>query len=169
MTIITVPIPRSTAFDDTVPTTVAMGDSAATGSAVTAARRDHLHQVFSVAHQDEMEAATTSTVPVGPAVVRYAPGVAKAWILNNSPGTSILASTNIASLGDTGTGNRDVNFTTAFSSVNYVSLPVITSAAVTGDYVETTGRTTADANIRIFDASDTAKDLGNAVGFFGDQ
>jgi len=120
LTIITVTIPRSTAFDTTVPTSVAMGDTAATGSAVTAARRDHLHNVFAVATQANMEAATTSTVPVVPAVAKFAPSAVKGWAQVDQTGTqSITVSYNIASIADGGAGVTTFTFSTAFSSNNY--------------------------------------------------
>jgi len=119
MTIVTVTIPRATAFDTTVPTSIAMGDTAATGSAVTAARRDHLHDVFSVASQSDMEAATTSTVPVVPAVARFAESALKAWV-NMAGNGGNNDSYNITSTAKDDTGDYTVTIGVDMSGNAYV-------------------------------------------------
>lgn len=47
-------------------------------------------------------------------------GVAKAWVNFNGTGTvAIRESYNVASITDNGTGNYNINFTTAMSDANY--------------------------------------------------
>lgn len=73
------------------------------------------------ATQSEMEAASSLTTYVSPGREKYHPGVAKAWVNFNGTGTvAINASHNVTSITDNGTGDYTVNFTTAFSSANYV-------------------------------------------------
>lgn len=77
---------------------------------------------LSAATQAEMEAASSNTVAVTPGRTQYHPGVAKAWVnFNGDSGGSplILASCNVSSITDRGAAQYTVNFTTAFSSVDY--------------------------------------------------
>lgn len=71
------------------------------------------------ATQAEMETATSTTTAVSPGRAQYHPGVSKAWVKFNSTGT-ISASYNVTSVTQNGTGDYTINFTTAFSSANYV-------------------------------------------------
>ena len=83
-----------------------------------------------IATQAEVEAETASkAVPADK--VKNSPGVAKAWVRFNVSGgaPSIVASYNVTSITDNGVGDFTVNFTTAFSSANYVG--VITTAGST--------------------------------------
>jgi len=70
------------------------------------------------ATQAEMEAATSTTVNVTPGRTQYHPGVAKGWAKWNSSGT-LLASYNVDSVTDHGTGQFTVNWTTDFSTASY--------------------------------------------------
>jgi len=70
------------AFDATVPTTQALGDSAATGSAGKAARRDHLHGMPSAA---EIAAALGSQHAHVDNVVFSGDGSTTAWVLPVAP------------------------------------------------------------------------------------
>jgi hypothetical protein len=79
------------------------------------------------ATQTEMEAATNATAMVTPASVQWHPGVAKAWAVFDATG-GIYASHNVSSITDNGTGDFTVNFTTAFSSANYVPLAIANRA-----------------------------------------
>jgi len=77
----------------------------------------------SEATQAEMEAQTAVAHFVPPDLVKHSPGVAKAWCKFN--GTSSDPITNDAAYNcdattDVGTGDYTVNFTTNFSSSDYV-------------------------------------------------
>jgi hypothetical protein len=85
------------------------------------------------ASQAEMEAASSTTVAVNPAVVKHHPGVAKAWVNFNGTGTvAIRASYNVTSVTDNNTGEYTINFTTAMSSTNYT---VVASQSYSGTNV----------------------------------
>ena len=75
-----------------------------------------------VATQAQMEAATNNTAMVTPLAVNWNPGVAKGWASwTISGGTPTLnANLNVSSLTDNGVGDFTINWTTAFSSANYV-------------------------------------------------
>lgn len=90
-----------------------------------------------IATQSDMETASDVTQMVTPGRLHYHPGSCKAWAKFGVTG-NILASYNVASVTDTGTGVADIAFTTAFSSADY-------SANV---QVEMTAATYAVANDR---------------------
>lgn len=69
--------------------------------------------------QSAMEAGTDNTTAVTPLSAKWSPSAAKCWIVANGSGTSILASHNITSITDTGTGVLTVTIATDFSSANY--------------------------------------------------
>ena len=72
------------------------------------------------ATQSDQETATSTTAFVSPGRQQYHPSSAKAWAkINNITTTTILASYNVTSVTDNGTGDTTVTFTTAFSSADY--------------------------------------------------
>lgn len=84
---------------------------------------------LSQASQAQMEAATATTVYVSPGNLNWGPGVTKAfaeWGVNSTA----LASLNVSSITDVGTGAWTVNYTIPFSSTSYV---------VTTGFVPTSG------------------------------
>lgn len=94
--------------------------------AATTASATSLLDVSSVsaATQAAMEAASVTDVYVSPGRTHFHPGVAKAWAKWNAAGT-LAGSRNVSSITDNGVGDWTVNFTTAFSSTNYVAIPAI--------------------------------------------
>lgn len=80
-----------------------------------------------IATQAEMEAATATTPAVTPGRAQYHPGVAKAWVyITTSGGTvTVAASHNVSSVTDNAAGDYTTNFTTAFSTANYVSAAMV--------------------------------------------
>jgi hypothetical protein len=74
--------------------------------------------VGNAATQADMEAGTATNKYATPQGVNWHPGVAKAWVIAGVTG-NILASWNITSLTDTGTGILGITIATDFSSVNY--------------------------------------------------
>jgi hypothetical protein len=70
------------------------------------------------ATQAEMEAATSNTVAATPSNTQFHPGTAKVWLNCGTTG-NILASYNVTSVSDTGTGHVTVTIATDFSSANY--------------------------------------------------
>ncbi len=73
------------------------------------------------AAQSDQETATSTTLAVTPGRQHFHPSAAKAWVKCGVTG-NILASRNVSSITDTGTGDMVVNFTTSFSSANYCAV-----------------------------------------------
>lgn len=71
------------------------------------------------ATQSDQETATSTTAFVSPGRQQYHPSASKAWLKAGVSGNN-LASYNISSLTDTGTGVLTVTYTTAMSSADYV-------------------------------------------------
>ena len=125
------------------------------------------------ASQVQMEAASANTVAVTPGRTQYHPGAVKAWgqAIANGGAQGLY---NIASIGDTGTGDRDVNFTTSFSNSTFAV--VAGGDENTGDLdsglnmggVSPGGKSTGDFNLEIFNSSGTAIDFGASFAVFGD-
>jgi mannose-6-phosphate isomerase-like protein (cupin superfamily) len=113
-------------YDTTVPTTIASAASAATGSAATAARRDHTHGMYTAtaaATQAEMETASSTTTYASPGRTKYHPGVAKVWVNFQGTGTAaIRESYNMTSITDVGTGNYTVTFDVDFATTGYAAV-----------------------------------------------
>lgn len=83
-----------------------------------------------IATQAEMEAGTSLTTMVTPGRMQYHPGVAKFWLYAGVAG-NILASYNVTSLTDTGTGVMAITIGTDFSSVNWCCLVSVEAPATT--------------------------------------
>jgi hypothetical protein len=94
-------------------------DAATAFANLKQAATDSVTGVVEKATPAEVEAATADKYPDA-ALLKYHPGVAKAWVQFNGTGTvAIRASYNVSSVTDNGTGDYTINFTTAFSSANY--------------------------------------------------
>jgi hypothetical protein len=92
---------------------------------------------FPAATQADMESGSSLIVSVTPGRQHFHPSACKAWLVAGVTG-NILASYNINSMTDTGTGVLTVTIETDFSSVNYVCQVS----------VQATGTTWAVANSR---------------------
>ena len=73
----------------------------------------------SEATQAEMEAETAGAKFAPPDMIKYSPGVAKVWCRILADGTLDQPDYNVASVTDTGTGDRIINYTTDFSDISY--------------------------------------------------
>jgi len=71
-----------------------------------------------IASQAEMEGGTSTEVVVTPGRLHFHPGVCKFWLKAGVTG-NLLASYNVTSLTDTGTGVMGITIATDFSSVDY--------------------------------------------------
>ena len=128
-------------FDTTVPADV--GTSAA-GSATVTARRDHVH-------------------------AGGLPG-AKAWCSITSAGALESPDLGIASVGDDGTGDRDINYTTAFANATYTIASAVIGEPSGGVVtLQFRSRTTADVHLVIKKPDNTATDVASSQAFFGTQ
>jgi hypothetical protein len=77
-------------------------------------------QIPTAAVQADQEAGTSVTTFVSPGRQQFHPSASKAWVIFQGTGTvTILASYNVTSITDNGTGDYTVNFTTSFSSAFY--------------------------------------------------
>lgn len=83
-----------------------------------------------IATQAEMEGGSSTTVVVTPGRQHYHPSAAKAWG-KFGVAANVLASYNITSLTDTGTGVIAVTIATDFSSSNYSCVVAVEATATT--------------------------------------
>ena len=121
----------------------------------------------SEATKAEMEAETAVAHFVPPDLVKNSPGVAKAWVSIDADGTLASPDYNIASITDTGTGDRDINFTTAMSGAVFAVGGTSLGDAV---FFRNTGRTTADFRIEVMNSGNTGTaDVASTHLVLGDQ
>ena len=109
----------------TTVSTQAHGDSAAGGSASTASKGDHKHAMPAQggptqADQTAVEGETNADNFTPTDLLRHMPGAAKVYVLITGAGAiNSSISYNVASLTDTGTGDRTVVIADDFSTANY--------------------------------------------------
>ena len=72
-----------------------------------------------------MAAEATGTLFAPPDLIRYSPGVAKAWISNNAAGTTAEASYNITSTAKANTGRYTITLGTDMSSADYAIIATV--------------------------------------------
>ena len=126
------------------------------------------------ATQAEMEAAsaTGDAAFVTPGRTQYHPGVAKVWARILTDGTGTDANYNVASITDTGTGDRTVNYTTAFSAADvHASLLTVGLAGADGVNIFWTAQNAGNIRVLIRDsiASYALEDRVCTLAVFGDQ
>jgi len=124
----------------------------------------------SQANQAAIEAETNEDTYAPPDLLHFGPWAIKCHIDIPADGSVTPAAGNsygIASVGDTGTGDRDVNFTTAFSTVTYTG--VGGTADGTAGFLRFDTATTGDCRVVMTNTDNSAAaDLGTAVAFMGD-
>lgn len=136
--------------------------------------------VPTAAVQSDQETGTSTTTFVNPAVQQFHPSAAKAWVcFSISGGTpSINTSYNCGSLTDNGTGDITVNFTTSFSSANYLAAgSALTSSAspeanpIIVTYYETSPRATGGScrHRHVTDDGNQNDPVFSTICYFGDQ
>jgi len=159
-------------YDATVPTTIASAASAATGSATTSARRDHTHGMFTAvgtATQSEMEAASSTTTSASPGRTQYHPGVAKWTCQITGAGLLRTPSYNVASITDSGTGNRDIVFDTDYSSTVFECGGCDSEGNSAYRFLTYSAFATGSVKFRIFDADNNVVDMASSNYGWGDQ
>jgi hypothetical protein len=102
-------------------------------------------------------------------IVDSSKGVAKAWGNITAVGVLSTPSYGISSVGDTGTGDRDVNFTTAFSDADFAPVAEEFSSGSFNRKAGFLSLTTGDVNHTIRDNNSALADSISAPIFFGDQ
>lgn len=131
-------------------------------------------QIPVVATQAQQETGTSNAVFVSPGVQQSHSSAAKVWTIFRGTGTvTDLASQGISSIGDNGVGDYTLNFTTSFSSVNFVCVCMPKQAAGGGHRIcEADNAASSESSIRIrtIDTGGGAAD-GDRVNVvcFGDQ
>jgi hypothetical protein len=116
---------------------------------------DTVAGLIEVAVQSEMEAGSSTTLAVTPGRQHYHPSAAKGWCFANFSGTAV-ASYNVTSVTDTGTGDVSINWATDFSSASYCA--VATTKIDFGGVASTTyatsvqNTTTAAGVTRVYNA-----------------
>lgn len=124
------------------------------------------------ASQADMETGTSTAVAVVPGVMKYHPGVAKAWVSFNGTGTpSIISSYNVSSITDNGTGDYTINYTTSFSSST--SYAAVANGVISGPsprWGAPVSYSAGSTQIMTRDAADNPVDVILAtLAAFGDQ
>lgn len=161
--------------DSTSVTLPVSGTLATTAQLVSAS--DSAAGMIETAIQSEMEAASSTTVAVTPGRQQYHPGTCKAWVVFEADGTlSVLASHNITSVTDNGTGDHTVNIGTDFSTANYCAVGTASQsvdATANCIVVENTlggSRAAGTFPLYVLASNGTLKDASFiSVAFFGDQ
>jgi microcystin-dependent protein len=126
------------------------------------------------ASQSEMEAATSNTVFSTPGRQQLHPGHPKAWVIyNQNTGPSVVASYNVASVTDSGTGIYTVIWDTDFAGTDY-SIVVSTGASGSGNNPLTAGlqsgtRAAGSVGVVTQQLTSTIDLDSNCVCAFGDQ
>jgi hypothetical protein len=122
------------AFDNVVPASTSTAN--ATGSAVTAPRRDHVHEGSQAATTAELVTATSTAVFVSPGRASYAPFALKVWGKFSQVGAqTILITDGLATITDTATGKTTLTFDDDFNGVNYAfAADTSSSSAVPGTF-----------------------------------
>lgn len=140
---------------------------------VSESATDTVAGTIETATQAEMEAATSTTVAVTPAVAKNHPGVAKFWAFVSVSGTTptLAASYNVTSVTRNNTGLYTVTIDTDFSSANYcvVAMPVNNGSNNRTVSMQSTTQAAGSFQVRIEDAGFTTTDISFYVVGFGDQ
>ena len=121
---------------------------------------------YLTATQAEMETATSTATYVTPGRTQYHPGVAKVWCHITAAGGLSAPDHGVATVGDTGAGDRDVNFTTAFSGVTYIAVSSLSGGAAGS--VANSRTSSADVTLLAFNASGSALDEDHDTIIMGD-
>jgi hypothetical protein len=122
-----------------------------------------------IADQTAMEAASTSSLVVTPANMKYHPGVAKYWCkVTFSGGTPSIAGASAAggSLTDNGVGDTTVNFPLTFSSTATMC-PILTASAARA-YIRTNAMSTTGVQVITQNDAAAAQDIDFFLVVFGD-
>lgn len=122
------------------------------------------------ADQAAIEGQTNENTYVPPDLMHHHPGVAKAWCFIAAAGTLSSPDYGVASVDDNGTGDRDVNYDTAFSSSVYSAIANNAHGSSNIARNVNVSLTAGDCSIFINDAeSNAASDQNNCFVAFGDH
>jgi hypothetical protein len=107
------------------------------------------------ASQTNMEAEATGTLYAPPDLIRYSPGVAKAWGDIEYNGT-INAGYNVGSITQNAAGDNTANFTVAFSSANFCVVATARRGAGGDLNAILVATATGTCEVEVYDISDGA-------------
>tara|TARA_Y100000310_G_scaffold317167_1_gene369723 strand:- start:3963 stop:4352 length:390 start_codon:yes stop_codon:yes gene_type:complete len=119
------------------------------------------------ATQAAIEAETNQDTYAPPDLLKHAPGGGKAWCAITAPGALEAGSYNIAAINDSPSGDRDVDYTVAFSGTVYAVGGSVNQGG--GQNFNATSRTTSDVNILTFNTSHAGADQASHHVWMGDQ
>lgn len=132
-----------------------------------------------MAAQADLETPSSSTKIVPPSLLKFHPGIAKAWGLITVTGgvPALTVGYNISSITDNGVGNYTVNFTTAFSSSDFAAIVSAVNGSVQNQVfsLETGTRTSSSVLVRTYKAENTTStdrssvDFSFSISAYGDQ
>jgi len=114
----------------------------------------------------EDEGTTNADRMVSPEIIKYSPGITKVWVMIDANGTIETPNYGMSSVGDTGTGNRRCNFSTAFSTTKF-------GKQVTGDVAaggeRASGVSSSATDAMIYNSSNVLADSETFFSAWGDQ
>ena len=93
-------------------------------------------------------------------------GLSKVWSNTSADGTTLNDSLNVSSLGDSATGQQNINFTNAMSNTNFATT-ICPQTNIDQEWEQVASRTTSRANIRAYNGSNYA-DVGLMIQVAGD-
>ena len=156
------------------PSTQAHSDAAAIGTALDAARSDHKHAMPaagggpSQSDQAALEAETNENTYAPPDLIKHSPGVAKGWCHIAAAGTLNTPNYNVASVTDTGVGDRTVVWDIDFSTAVYAAS--VDKEGDDGFSIDVPSATYAVGSLRVVAYQATLKvDIVHTVTVHGDQ
>ena len=121
------------------------------------------------ASQGEQETGSRTTVFTSPGRQQYHPSAAKAWVLFDGTGTpAITTGYNVSSITDNGVGDYTINFTTSFSSANYI-ITGIANFTTNAAWVGISSLAAGAARIRTANNALFADLSQISCAFYGDQ
>jgi len=168
-------MPSALGLSSTV-STQAHGDSAAAGTATDASKGDHKHAMPaagsgpSQATQAALEAQTNENTYAPPDLIKHSPGVAKAWCRALAAGALQAGSYNIASITDTGVGDRTIVFNVDFANTEYICAGGEMNANVNDAHLAFSDSLAVGSVQHTIQKDDgTLVDVGTGSVFFGDQ
>tara|TARA_R110000868_G_scaffold335547_1_gene596446 strand:+ start:30484 stop:33525 length:3042 start_codon:yes stop_codon:yes gene_type:complete len=128
--------------------------------------------VLFAATQAEQESASSTTVGVTPGRQQYHPSAAKAWLECGLTG-NILASYNVSSVADTGTGVITPSYTVSFSSTSYSIIAMAGGGSTVARICMINSYATGSSVVDCVDGAGTLADPAGPstwnVACFGDQ
>jgi len=122
------------------------------------------------ANQANMKAEATGTLYAPPDMIKNSPGVAKAWSDISDPGAlNTTNDYNVATVDDNNTGNRQINWTVAFTNNVYVNVCTLHAPSLNQNHVHFNNMNAADVDLGVTNSSGNATDDRTSQVHFGEQ